>query len=273
MKEKIMFRKNFFGKFARLIAEHEDSLADTFFEKIFELIAEIRNYDYISIYLYYEKEHKINLVAKKGAEIDLIKLIKFELGNGLSAWVAKDRKIVNLKIINNKTADGKIIRSFCSFPLLQENKLVGVMNLGSQHPNNFDDDVINTLEIFSPLLASIIAKNNLISKITKQKNELEQLNKEIKETKDQLIKLEQKEAVAAAIVSLNHEINNPLMIIQGNLQLLKCASNDFECQTKIKTIENQLDRVSILMKKLQNLKEVKLKEYIEGSEHKMLDIG
>jgi len=271
MKESYKFKRNFFIEFASLIANHENCKSDKFFNQVFNIISTIVEYDFLSIYLYNEEDNKIELVSKRGSEIDLIKLIKFELGNGLSAWVAKDKNVVNLKNINNKTADGTVMHSFCSFPLLHENQLIGVMNMGSKIENAFSDEIVFTLEGFSPLLASIILKNDLISQIKEQKQAIERMNSELKTTKDQLIKMEQKEAVSAAIVSLNHEINNPLMIIQGNLQLLKISTENDESVKKINVIESQLDRVNNLMKKLRDLKEVKLKEYVNGSNHKMLD--
>ncbi len=89
----------------------------------------------------------------------------------------------------------------------------------------------------------------------------------------EMLDKERLSAIIELAVTVNHEINNPLTAILGNVQLLllKRADLDPELQAKLKTIEVSAMRIRDVTQKLLRLTSVKSKEYAEGTS--MLDLG
>jgi len=80
-------------------------------------------------------------------------------------------------------------------------------------------------------------------------------------------------AILETAVTVNHEINNPLTAILGNVQLLLMHRNDLddELANKLKTIEASAMRIRDITQRLLNLTSARSVKYAEGTN--MLDLG
>ena len=80
-------------------------------------------------------------------------------------------------------------------------------------------------------------------------------------------------AVIETAVTVNHEINNPLTAILGNVQLLLLNRKDLdpEMQHKLKTIEESAMRIKEITQRLLRLTSVRTTEYAEGT--RMIDLS
>jgi tetratricopeptide (TPR) repeat protein len=102
---------------------------------------------------------------------------------------------------------------------------------------------------------------------------LEESYKSLEDSQEKIIELERKNATLAAAVTANHEINQPLMIIQGEVELLKMKLEDELDSSLIKRFErigNSINRISDILDKLTNVTEIEYKDYSEQT--KMLDL-
>lgn len=262
------------SQIARLIQNFNPSEKDKSYLQLFELLKKIIDYTNITLFLVNHEKEKLEIVASNGQPIDLIKLVNFELGNGFSAWVAKEGKTVVLNNLHKPHANGNlVIRSFLSLPLILENELIGVINFGHEKANSFSDTILPKIKIFSPLLAGLLSRNQYIEKLKKQNQDIRKINSELKNAQDQLIKVEQKAAISAMVVSLNHEINNPLMIIQGNIQMISATTNDTKLLKRVNIINNQINRIAELLSKLRKIETPLLEKYVEGDNEKMLNLS
>lgn len=93
--------------------------------------------------------------------------------------------------------------------------------------------------------------------ITKRK----QAEINLKKTQDKLMKLERKNAVLAMIVTANHEINQPLTVLRGNLELLERKLHEKKYEKYLLAMEQSLTRIDNILSKLRDLDEIKLKRY------------
>ena len=83
-------------------------------------------------------------VATRGALVDLIPEVQFDLGQGLSSWVARSGRPV---LLSDLRGDGREIRegvaprpgSFLSVPLVVQRQAIGVLNAGSRLPGAFTE--------------------------------------------------------------------------------------------------------------------------------------
>lgn len=80
------------------------------------------------------------------------------------------------------------------------------------------------------------------------------------------------QAVRATGAALNHEINNPLMSLMGNVELIMREARhlDDEVTAKLKKIQEAAEHIRTVTQKLIHITEARIVEYPGGT--KMLDI-
>ena len=96
----------------------------------------------------------------------------------------------------------------------------------------------------------------------------------IRRLQDELANMEHKLAVMHLATSANHEINNPLMVLMGNLELLRkrvAPLQDHEIFKRLDAILKAAERIQRVAAELKNLKNVKLTSYMRDV--KMIDLS
>ena len=92
---------------------------------------------------------------------------------------------------------------------------------------------------------------------------------DLRKTQNELIKKRRLAAIGEIVASVNHEINNPLMIISGNAQFLemtleKAASKD--TKERIRAILEETERISLVTRKLRDIKNPVVEDYTSSGE-------
>ena len=87
------------------------------------------------------------------------------------------------------------------------------------------------------------------------------------------LKKERQSAVIETAVTVNHEVNNPLTAILGNVQLLLLKRDDLdeELRGKLKTIEESAMKIKDVTQKLMRLTVPRSVDYSDGT--KMIDLN
>ncbi len=95
----------------------------------------------------------------------------------------------------------------------------------------------------------------------------------IEEAHKESIEKERLVAVLETAVTVNHEVNNPLQAIIGNIQLLLMKQEDLDDNTieKLKAIEESALKINSVTQKLMRLTSPKTVQYSDGT--KMIDLG
>jgi DNA-binding response OmpR family regulator len=116
-------------------------------------------------------------------------------------------------------------------------------------------------------ITELQARIKSLMRIRELQNKIAEMNKKI-------LVSERLSAVVATVATLNHEINNPLCSMLLDLQMLQLNKEfnaiPIEIQEKIKKIETSAARIADITKKLSDLQEISIKEYIGKSE--ILDV-
>jgi len=60
-------------------------------------------------------------------------------------------------------------------------------------------------------------------------------------------------AITETVLTLGHEINNPLLAVKGNLELIEVGQLPDELKKRLDTIKSNLERISLATAKLRNL--------------------
>ncbi len=92
---------------------------------------------------------------------------------------------------------------------------------------------------------------------------------DLKKTQKELIRKRRLAAIGEIVASVNHEINNPLMIISGNAQFLEMTIDNGVTQDtkdRIRAILEETDRISQVTRKLRDIKNPIVEDYTSTGE-------
>jgi len=91
---------------------------------------------------------------------------------------------------------------------------------------------------------------------------------DLKTAQDELVKSRRLAAIGEVVASVNHEINNPLMIISGNAQFLEMSMDRFpdEMKERVRIILEETERISKVTKKLREIKNPVVEDYTSSGE-------
>ncbi len=92
----------------------------------------------------------------------------------------------------------------------------------------------------------------LEQKVDERTRDLSEANRKLEETTEQLIMSEKLAAVGEITASVAHEINNPIAVIQGNLEVARGLLNEEadKVSTEFRLIDDQVYRISAIVSKL-----------------------
>ena len=222
-----------------------------------------------SIFILNSETGTLDETATVGSRVDLIESIQFGFGKGFSAWVAEKRESVLLPEVRK---DG--FRSFVSAPITVDEKLIGVINLGHTEPNYFTENDLRFLDLISGQLADTIERSRFLAELIEKNNALEEAQREIQKQHEQIVDMEKNQVIAQIAASLNHEINNPLTTVIGNIELLllKGADIDEKIEQKLRVVLRESERIRDIVERFRDIKKIVKKDYISKLNNTPIDI-
>ncbi|PCI03002.1 MAG: two-component sensor histidine kinase [Hyphomicrobiales bacterium] len=92
----------------------------------------------------------------------------------------------------------------------------------------------------------------LNERVDQRTNELHEANKKLEATFQQLVMSEKLASIGEITAGVAHEINNPVAVIQGNLDVLRqtLQGRSEDVQTELKLIDEQIHRINVIVNKL-----------------------
>jgi GAF domain-containing protein len=244
------------------------------FEKILELIGKVIDFRSASLFLVSLETGVLNEVARIGRSVELISFVKFDMGMGFSAWVAKEKRPV---VLNNlrKDHDDSNIKSFMSVPMVFKDELMGVINFAHDEANSFTERDMQIVGIIAAETAVTIERMIYENQLEKKNDELMEANKKLKQTQAKLIELEKKQTAAEMAATLNHEINNPLAIIAGNAQflLMTMKNSNPSIVKRLKAIDKEASVIAQITEKFRQLASLITENYIKNDSRKMINLN
>jgi signal transduction histidine kinase len=94
--------------------------------------------------------------------------------------------------------------------------------------------------------------NELDAKVIERTRELAQSNASLKQAQEQLVKSEKLAAIGQIAASVAHEINNPIAVIQGNLDLLRetLGPQAAPVKAELQLVDQQIERMRLIVTQL-----------------------
>ncbi|MDD3052016.1 MAG: tetratricopeptide repeat protein [Candidatus Cloacimonetes bacterium] len=101
--------------------------------------------------------------------------------------------------------------------------------------------------------------------LQQQKKSLEETLKNLKVAQNEILELERKNSILAMIVTANHELNQPLMILRSRVDMLLLSlgnENFTESQQRyLKKIDESFERIDNILKKYRDSENLRFEEY------------
>jgi signal transduction histidine kinase len=243
------------------------------FEKILTMIGKVIDFRAASLFLLSLESGQLAEAASMGQSVDLIGFVQFEMGMGLSAWVAKEKRPI---VLNNlrRSDSGANTRSFMSVPMIFKDELIGVINFSNDQPDAFTQRDMQIVGIIAAETAVTIERMIYEHRLKIKNDELQEANEKLRSAQAKLVELEKKQIASSMVATLNHEINNPLAIIAGNAQfLLMTMKNSHPSIVKrLKAIDKEAQVIAQITERFRQMDTMVVEDYIKGDSRKVINL-
>ncbi len=202
------------------------------YEAVLELIQKIIPFDAATLYTADPLTGRLEIEAGLAGEVDLPGFLSLQLQAS-----AVDRNFPRKPIVYDAgsspegfDADSEY-EAMMIVPLTIDGSILGVLSLGSYTPGVLVDRHLKLMSIVADQLAVSMDRLGRIAEIEAQHRALEQAHRQLRDNQRQIIDAEKLAAVVSLAASVNHEINNPLSVIVGQVQCLMVEDHDFDART------------------------------------------
>ena len=231
----------------------ESPVDDSSFEEILKQLGNLVDYRSASLFIISGESGKLEEICTIGRTVDLIDFVNFNMGSGISAWVAQKKRHI---VLNNlrKSRGGTHTKSFLSVPVVLAAEVTGVINLAHDEPDSFTKSDAEIVRIVSTSIALLIERIIHKKSESKLQKEVESLSNKLTLTREKLVEFEKLHSSGEVAEALNKKIKNPLAIIAGNAQfLLMTMKNPGSSVLKrLKAIDREACNVIEMTKSLQS---------------------
>ncbi|MGD0339827.1 MAG: ATP-binding protein [Bacteroidota bacterium] len=159
---------------------------------------------------------------------------------GIIDWVIKEKKTIIVPDFDDEL-NRNDERNYIIIPLMLRNEIIGVYII---HTRKRQEEIQHRdLQLLSILAnTAAVAVENY-----KYRYDLQKVNNDVKISQEQMILTTKLAAIGELVGGIVHEINNPLQILLGHVQLLQFGE-DLNRRTEV--IREQVDRIVKIIKQL-----------------------
>lgn len=154
-------------------------------KEIVALVVEKSNADACLIYLINESKDALVLQASKIPHPKLIGQIRVELGEGITGWVAKERRPV--AISENAEGDPRFksfqhlpedrYQAFLSVPVISKEEMIGVFNIQYKSPHDHSQEDIRLLSTIAHQVGNAIGNARLYDEMKRKAMQVDTLSR------------------------------------------------------------------------------------------------
>jgi signal transduction protein with GAF and PtsI domain len=157
---------------------------DDVLKQIIDIVVQVTKADACLLYLYDERNKELILKATKNPHPKLIGRVRLELGEGITGWVARERKLV--AIPKNASDDPRFkvfhklpedrYHAFLSIPVISKNEVIGVINVQHKRPHHHSAGELALLTTIGHQVGGAIENARLYEEMTKKAMQIETLS-------------------------------------------------------------------------------------------------
>ena len=152
---------------------------DTLLQRVAEVVKRVIDYQIFSILLLNERHQELRFRFQIGHVPEVAERIRVKVGQGVTGRAVKERRTI---LVDDVSKDQNYIeavarvRSELAVPLINKNKVIGVMDLEAREPGYFKEDHARLLTLIASRIAVSIENARLYTRISRQARTLLLLN-------------------------------------------------------------------------------------------------
>ncbi|NOZ74629.1 MAG: GAF domain-containing protein [FCB group bacterium] len=248
---------------------------DTIYEAILDLLRSVVVFDAATLFERDRESGELVVVHQYGDQIvDLAPEAEFDTGNGLSSWICRQKTPVILESIEKSRAGrDHQINSFVALPLWTRDEFSGVLNFSHHEPGQYLMEMNADFQVVGNYLALAMERIQLHNMVRLQNDQLRETLRQLEAAQQKLIEKERLAAVGEIVVTVNHEINNPLTAIMGAAELAQAnlrMNQPDNIERHLLMILKSANRIQAITQKITALKKTQTIPYID--EYSMMEL-
>jgi sigma-B regulation protein RsbU (phosphoserine phosphatase) len=152
---------------------------DTLLQRVAELVKRVIDYEIFSILLLNERTQELRFRFQIGYAPEVAERVRVKVGEGVTGRAAKERRTI---LVNDVTKETHYIeaashaRSELAIPLINKNRVIGVINIEAPERNYFKEEHARLLTLVASRIAVSLENARLYTRIVRQANTLALLN-------------------------------------------------------------------------------------------------
>ncbi len=151
--------------------------------EVVKIVNKITVCDSVFVYLVDNKEKDLVLMASKTPHLKELGKIVLKIGEGITGWVAREGRIVNIKEGAYKDKRFKSFdvlpedkyESFLSVPIVYRTKVTGVLNIQHKKPYLYAPKTVNLLAMIAKQVSGVIENARLYNETKKKAAQFDKL--------------------------------------------------------------------------------------------------
>lgn len=151
--------------------------------EVVRIIDEITSSDSIFIYLVDEKTKGLVLMASKTPHVKELGNVALKVGQGITGWVAKEGRIVNIKEGAYKDKRFKSFdvlpedryEAFLAVPIVRKAKVIGVINIQHKKTHQYTAQMVHLLAMVAKQVSGVIENARLYAETKKKAIQFDKL--------------------------------------------------------------------------------------------------
>jgi signal transduction histidine kinase len=236
------------------------------YQKALETIQRVVSFSGATLYLISQNRGRVTEVAAYGSRFDPRPYDRWE---SFTEWIRRQRQAVLLSATERYGGAEQLHHeSVLLVPLLVDNNLIGAVVYVADGSGAFEEKDIKLLTVVGDQIALSIERLIYQRELERKNDALRYAQEKLKKAHEQLIVDEKLTAVKQLAVSVNHEINNPLSVITGNVEYLLYMNTDLDDRVvdRLKIIETEALRIAEINRKLLDIQSLVSESYIRDDD-------
>lgn len=240
--------------------------------EVVKIVNEITAADSVFIYLLDEKQKNLTLMASKTPHARELGKIVLKMGEGITGWVAKEGKAVNIKEGAYQDKRFKTFdvlpedryESFLSTPIISKTKVIGVINVQHKKPHQYSLKTVSLIATIAKQVSGVIENARLYAETKKkaiQFDKLIQVSRSITSESylDEILNL----IVVVTAEMLNSKICSIMLLDEKGKELVMKATQSLNEEYKRKPnikVDHSVSGEVVMTKKPVSVFDVRLDE-------------
>ena len=222
--------------------------------RVLELVQAMVPYDAATAYLQMEDSNTLEAVAELHGKVPLA----IDMANAESRGSGREALkpvVLDMEAIPSPDAATDVFEEYMLVPLRTADSEIGWLMLAAGHRGSFQSKHLRLMSVIASQLAVATALRRSREHLREQHADLRRAHDELRRLHRHLVRKERLGAVKRLAAAINHEINNPLTVIVGNVQFLLLTNKDAPDNqlARLRRIESAALRIGEINRKLLHL--------------------